>query len=287
MSDDGRGPDAVQMFTRVVALAVLPFLGVASVLLYLFAGDTETLFAWTIDPPLTAMLLGSAYVGGIWFFVLVVRGAGWHRVKYGFPAVFVFATLLAVATVVHWDRFHHGHISFITWAAVYAVTPVLVLIAMVRNWNRDDGRADDVEMRIPVGIRILLIAIGAGSLFTGLALYAFPGLFLDAWGWPITRLTGRVIGAVLTLPGLVNLWLVVDERWSAFRGILQAQIVSLVFIAGALIIAGGALDWTRPTAAAFVAVIAASLIVYLAVYFVCERRRHPVSRAEPRGAARR
>jgi hypothetical protein len=286
-TDETPTHDDIRLLTRLVALAVLPFLAVASVLLYVFAGETEALFAWTIDPPLTAMLLGSAYLGGIWYFLAVLRGRGWHRVKYGFPAVLVFATLLAIATVVHFDRFHHGHISFITWAGVYAVTPVLVLVAGLRNWGRDDGRADDVDMRIPVGVRTLLIAVGACSLFAGLALYAFPGLFLETWAWPITRLTGRVIGAVLTLPGMVNLWLVVDERWSAFRVLLQAEIVSLCFIVGALVVGGEALDWSRPATTLFVAVIAASLVVFLGVYIRCDRGRHPVSRRQPRGAARR
>ena len=114
--------DRIHPFTRIVAVIILPFLAVAFVLLYPLADRTDELFAWTILPPLTALLLGSAYAGGIWFFVLVAWPKRWHELRHGFPAVLVFATLLAVATFLHWDRFHFGHISFIVW-----VTPGMVL----------------------------------------------------------------------------------------------------------------------------------------------------------------
>ena len=52
----------------------------------------------------------------------------------------------------------------------------------------------------------------------------------------------------------------------------QAQLVSLVFLCGAIALAGGpALDWSRPLAPAFVALMAVSLIGYAAFYAWCER----------------
>jgi hypothetical protein len=52
---------------------------------------------------MTAMMLGSAYLSGAYFFLRVFGGTRWHEVKTAFLAVTVFATLLGVATVVHWD----------------------------------------------------------------------------------------------------------------------------------------------------------------------------------------
>jgi Flp pilus assembly protein TadB len=70
------------------------------------------------------MVLASAYTGGIWYFVQVLRQGRWHRVRNGFPGALLFATLLGVAPVLHGDRFHFGHISFITWATLSLITPV-------------------------------------------------------------------------------------------------------------------------------------------------------------------
>ncbi|BDZ46054.1 hypothetical protein [Naasia aerilata] len=270
------GADRIGRYTRWLAIGVVPFLLAASGILYLFPGKTEQLFAWTIEPPLTAMLLGSAYVGGIWFFTQVALQDRWHHVKYGFPAVLVFATLLGLATFLHWDRFHFGHISFVTWVTLYVTTPFLTLGALALNWRADDGRAARNDWRIPRWSRLLLALVGAASLLTGLALFAAPQLLIPQWGWTLTPLTARILGGVLTLPGVVNLWLLADDRWSAFRTMFQAQLVSLVFLCGALALAGGgALDWSRPVAPAFVALICGSLIGYAAFYAWCEwgRRR--------------
>lgn len=262
--------DRIRPFTRVVAAVVLPFLAAAWILLYLLPNDTDALFAWTIAPSLTAMLLGSAYVGGIWFFVQVLRAGRWHRVKYGFPAVLVFAALLAVATLVHWDRFHFGHISFLTWVTLYLTTPVLVAVAIVLNWGADPRADDERDYAIPLVPRFAIAAVGLVSLICGVVIFIAPGLVAGAWAWELTPLTTRVVGAVLTLPGMVNLWMLRDARWSAFRWIFQAQIVSLVFIVVALVIARGDLAASL-AAPAFVVGMVVSLVVYVALYAYCER----------------
>ena len=262
--------DRIRPFTRVVAAVVLPFLAAAWILLYLLPNDTDALFAWTIAPSLTAMLLGSAYVGGIWFFVQVLRAGRWHRVKYGFPAVLVFAALLAVATLVHWDRFHFGHISFLTWVTLYLTTPVLVAVAIVLNWGADPRVDDERDYAIPLVPRFAIAAVGLVSLICGVVIFIAPGLVAGAWAWELTPLTTRVVGAVLTLPGMVNLWMLRDARWSAFRWIFQAQIVSLVFIVVALVVARGDLAASL-AAPAFVVGMVVSLVVYVALYAYCER----------------
>ena len=264
--------DAIRPYTRVVAAIVLPFLVVAWVLLYLLPNDTDTLFAWTIVPSLTAMLLAAAYAGGVWFFVSVLRAKRWHRVKYGFPAVLVFAALLAAATLLHWDRFHFGHVSFVTWATLYFTTPVLVAVAIMLNWRADPSAADERDYRIPLAPRVMVAGVGAVSLVCGLVIFVAPGIVAGVWAWELTPLTARVVGAVLTLPGVVNLWLLADSRWSAFRSIFQAQIASLVFITAALVLARGDLATSGLAAPAFVLGIAVSLVGFTAFYLWCERR---------------
>jgi len=77
---------------------------------------------------------------------------------------------------------------------------------------------------------------------------------------------------VLTLPGMVNLWLLRDGRWSSFRWMFQAQLVSLVFISAALLLAWNNIAWSRPSAPLFVGGILASLVLYAVFYGYNERK---------------
>ena len=256
--------------TRLLAAVLIPFLAIAFVLLYLVPGTTELLFAWTIAPSLSAMLLGSAYAGGIWFFIAVIRSRQWRTVRRGFPAVLTFATLALVATILHWDRFHFGHISFITWVILYITTPFLVIAAMWRQRGRDDGAATAGEYLVPGLQRVVLAAIGIVVTVTGIVLFIAPSLFLDAWAWQLTPLTARIVGTVLTLPGMVNLWMLVDSRWSAFRSIFQAELVSLGLILLALLLARGDLQWAHPITPFVVGGLVLSGIVFGSFYARCE-----------------
>jgi uncharacterized integral membrane protein len=278
--------DRVLPYTRVLAFVIIPFLVAAAFLLIVLPNLTEKHFAWTIDAPMTAMLLGSAYAGGIWFFAQVATQRRWHRVRHGFPAVFVFATLVSASTFLHLEKFHSGHISFITWVTLYIATPVLVLIAIVVNLREDDGAPEEEgEVTIPPPWRYVLALIGAAASVTGFVLFAVPSLLADVWAWDVTPLTTRIIGAVLTLPGLVNIWMLWDSRWSAFRWVFQAQLVSLAFIVIAIVVQSGSIEWTRPSAWLFAVGIAASAAVYLTFHLSLERRRSASLTGRP-GAGR-
>ena len=279
-------PDRVRPYTRVLAAIIVPFLAAAVLLLYLLPGSTAETFAWTIQPPLSAMFLGCAYIGGIVFFVHVLRTDRWHRVKYGFPAVLVFATLLSVATFVHWDRFHFGHISFVTWLTLYVTTPVLVLAAMLINWRADSGAPEERDHAIRRAPRIVIALVGIVAFACGIVLFVDPAPFVDAWAWQLTPLTGRVVGAILTLPGMVNVWLLVDARWSAFRWIFQAQIASLAAIAVAILVRLGDIAWQRPAGTAFVVGIGVSLAAFTSFYLYCERLSGAAAAAGGRSAVR-
>ena len=266
-----RGDDRILPYTKWIAAIIIPFLVVASFLLYVLPTRTDELFSWTIEPPLTAMFLGSAYLGGIWFFAQVLRQRAWHRVRYGFPAVVMFSTLAGVATFLHWDKFHFGHISFITWVVLYVTTPFLTLAVLVVNGRADEGKPEDREARIPLPLRVALAGVGLTALIAGLVLFVDPTLLVNTWAWQLTPLTARIIGAILTLPGMVNLWMLFDSRWSAFKPITQASLFSLVFIVAALAIGSGQLDWGRPSTPVLVVGLGLSLLVYAGIYAYCER----------------
>src|SRR5438445_8231645 len=104
--------DRVFPVTRWVSAIIVPFLVAAFVILYLFPDHTQEMFAWGIQPRMSAMMLGAAYIAGAYFFVRAATNARWHWVKVGFLPVTTFAALMGIATILHWDRFNHGYISF-------------------------------------------------------------------------------------------------------------------------------------------------------------------------------
>ena len=79
--------DAVLPATRTLSIVIVPFLVVAFVVLYMFPEDTDRLFAWTIKSTMTAMVLGSVYIGGAYFFVRAATARSFHPLDAGLAAV--------------------------------------------------------------------------------------------------------------------------------------------------------------------------------------------------------
>ena len=218
--------DRVLPLTRGVAAAIVPFLVVAFVVLYPFPGDTKRLFAWQIRPTLTAMLLGSAYVGGAYFFVRVAAARSWRSVKAGFVPVGVFASLLGIATVLHWGKFNHHHLAFWLWAGLYFSTPFLVFGVYAGN-RRADAPAGPDDLLLPLPAARLIAAVGGLALGTGAFLFLVPRAAIAIWPWTLTPLTARVLGAVFCL-GLAGLGAPLDRRWQSAR--IPFQVAGLMLV---------------------------------------------------------
>ena len=123
-----------------------------------------------------------------------------------------------------------------------------------------------------------MLTVGAASLVTGVVLFIAPTLVIPLWAWDLTPLTARVLGAVMTLPGVVAIGFLRDDRWSSFRIVFQAQLVSLVAIIGSLIVGRDALHGDRPATPAFLTLIAAAFLGYSALTIVMELRMRRGSR---------
>lgn len=227
--------DQILRETRWLGAVIIPFLAVAFVILYFFAGRTKELFAWNIQPAMSAMLLAAAYLGGIVFFWQVVRGQRWSAVTVGFPAVATFATVMGLATILHWDRFTHGHIAFVAWATLYFVTPFLVALAWWRNRGADPGPQPGEQMLSVLARRAFGIT-GAITLVVGVALFLAPALMASVWSWALTPLTARVVAGLFALAGVEELMVAQDGRWQATRVVLVSQMVSLAAILLAILV---------------------------------------------------
>jgi hypothetical protein len=256
--------DRVSALTRWVSLVIIPFLVVAFVVLVPWPNDTARLFAWDIKPSLTPMVLGSVYLGGAYFFLRAFRAKKWHTVKGGFVPVGTFATLMGVATILHWDKFSHSHFAFWLWAGLYFTTPFLIFWVWWAN-RRHDVPATSADPLLPVRVSRVIAVLGALSVLTAIFLFLFPGRAVAIWPWTLTPLTAQVLGAIFAL-GIAGLGAPADRRWSSARILFQvaALMLALILVAGAR--ATGELDpsnaMTWLIGCGFAGVLAAIVILY-------------------------
>jgi hypothetical protein len=236
--------DRVLAYTRALSAVIVPFLVGAWVILYLFPGDTKRLFAWTIRPTMTPMVLASAYVGGAYFFVRVLRERHWHAVKTGFLAVTLFATLLGVATILHWDKFNHRHVTFWIWVVLYFSTPFLVFGGWLAN-RRHAAPARPDETRLGRAARFVIALVGVAALLQGVVMFAAPPLELPYWPWLLTPLTCRVMGAVFCL-GVAGIAVLADPRWTSVKLMLQVAMLMIALILVAAVRAAPEFDTKQP-----------------------------------------
>ncbi|NYG05769.1 hypothetical protein BJ986_000256 [Phycicoccus badiiscoriae] len=288
-TDAGAGDDRILTSTRGLSAFIAPFLLVAFVLLYGYPGDTARLWSWPIQAHMTSMLLASAYLGGCYFFLRVVLlEQHWAAVRAGFVSVALFATLLGIATILHWDKFTHTKVAFWLWAGLYFTAPFLVLAALLTNQRYAGQPAPDAP-RLGQVPRLVVAGVGGLAVLTGLFLFLVPAQAITVWPWPLTPLTARVVGATFCL-GAAALAVLLDDRWEAVRLMRTVQLVMFGLILVAAVRArhefftGRPLTWVMGVG--FVGLFAASITSALRdPDRQRSRGRHEGPRAAPTGPA--
>lgn len=267
------GDDRVLAPTRWAARIIVPVLVAAFVILYGFPDRTADLWAWTIAAPMTAMAMGGGYLAGAWFFLRVDRTRCWHAVGHGVLATSFFATLLLGATLLHWDVFAHGHVSFWAWLILYLLTPALLPLLWAVNRRTDPGPAPGVAL-MPRVIRVAMVALGLVQAATAVQLFFVPDAAAAWWPWELTPLTARTMSAFVAFPAVMFLCAAIDGRWSSFRVPLEVAAIGVATFLVAAVRAGE--EFRGPgVRQTFVAATAAGLAVTVGLRILA-------GRAEPR-----
>jgi hypothetical protein len=268
-----RTDDRILGITRVVAALIIPFLVVAFVILYLLPDATDRLFAWTIMPRMSALLMGAGYASGVYFFTRVLRAPRWHWIGRAFLPLTLFVSFLELVTILHWDRFHHGHIAFFAWTAIYTLTPLVLPALWLRNRGADPGTADPGDVIVPLPVRALMALVGAVELALAICLFVLPTRLIDLWPWILTPPTARAIGGWFALHGAVGLALAGESRWSGIRIMLHTQMIALALILVAVVRAWSDFNATNPLTWVFVIGTLLWLVVLAAVDISFDARR--------------
>ena len=125
-------------------------------------------------PRMSALLMGAGYASGIYFFTRVLRVPRWHWIGQAFLPLTLFVAWLRLVTFLHWDRFHHGHIAFVAWIAIYTLTPLVLPILWLRNRGADPGTLDPGDVIVPVPVRGLMALVGAVELALAMSMFLLP-----------------------------------------------------------------------------------------------------------------
>ncbi|MGH9224788.1 MAG: hypothetical protein ACRD2W_13660 [Acidimicrobiales bacterium] len=222
--------DRVLKVTKAVSVAIVPVLTAAFVILYGFPNETEKLWSWTMEPSMTAMVMGGGYLSGAYFFFRAATVREWHRVAWGFVGVTLFATLLGIATIVHWDRFNHDHVSFWAWALLYFSTPALIPWLWARNRRNDPGPLAPGDRLVPTPIRAVMATVGGLQLVIAGVMYFRPTVVAAYAPWNLTPLTCRSLSAFVAFPAVAYLAFALDRRWSSFQILIEVAIIGMALI---------------------------------------------------------
>lgn len=284
MSRTTRGDDQVLPAVRVAAVVVVAVLVPALVILWGLPTRTGELWAWTIKAPLTPIFMGAGYGAGAYFFVRVWRAERWHEVSVGVVSAAVFALLMLVTTLLHFDKFNQGRahdglpdppalatVAFYGWTIVYILSPFVVGWLWWRNQRLDPRTPDDSERLVPPAVRNLVRVVAIAALLAAAVVLVQPSVAIDSWGWKHTPLTARVMACFTAQVGTGFLLLSFDARWSSWRILVQTFLIAV-----ALLLVGAIREWDtfledRPAKWAYLAGLVGGALALLALYRSMQR----------------
>jgi hypothetical protein len=214
--------DRILPVTRIVLAIVVPFLLLAFLILYVFPDLSGERFAWEIKPHMTALLIGSGYLGGAYMFIFAIFGRQWHRVSGAFPPVISFTIFMLLSTFLHWDRFDLQHFPFQVWLILYLITPPLIFFLWWLNRKTDPGIPEAGDISVPTLARRAFFGFGVAAILWAVFMFVFPEVVLALWPWKLTPLTARILGGWFSLLGVGGLYTSRETRWSTWQIPLQS-----------------------------------------------------------------
>jgi hypothetical protein len=179
--------------------------------LYLLPSRALTDYAWAIKPPVNAAFIGAGFLAGTVATGLVLWLARRWRTFQTLPiALWVLATTLLAATIIHQGKFKFSYPPTWVWVFVYAGVPLAIPVLVYRQRGAAESRpAADSRLR---AVRVISAVFGAPILFCAIALYAAPVAVGRHWPWLLTPLLGRVVAAWYALFGTMLLSCAVGMR---------------------------------------------------------------------------
>ncbi len=226
--------------TRATLVLAVVLTMTASFQLYVLSEDTDRWFAWTIDEPLSAAVLGAFYATSSVLVLLSLRRREWVMARVSIPSVLVFTWGTLLVTLLHADKFHFSEgptsarIAAWGWLAVYVFDPLLLTAVWILQ-SRRSGNDRPRQRPLSPGYRGLLVGLAVVSAFLGLSLSFWPTWTADWWPWAITPLTARAMAAWIVALAVLFLTMLYENDADRTRPASGAAIVLAGLFAVALV----------------------------------------------------
>lgn len=153
--------------------------------LFLFPEATDTMFAWSIQPALTAAFLGANYLAAGVIEFGAARQVTWARARAAVPAVLLFTVLTALLTLWNFNAYDLGNPMAWVWIIVYFGVPPVLAFAWWRQCAAS-GSEPPREAPLPSKMRSITVFLGVAIVGFGLALIVAPHWASPLWPWSLT-----------------------------------------------------------------------------------------------------
>jgi hypothetical protein len=209
-------------------LGIEVLFGIAAVMAVgLSPADTETNFAWPIQPVVMAAVLGGFYITSAPLFLLPLFARRWEMIRAMILPAALFTTIQLVATFLHWDKFSVGTVPFYVWFASYLLPPPIFLAAYIWHQRRAASTPTEHDEILPAWLRRLLLFIGGFLTVSAALVFIFPGLLIPIFPWQLTPLTARSLSGWLIAVGTLMLAMYVENDRTRVR--LATPMLILIF----------------------------------------------------------
>jgi hypothetical protein len=209
---------AVLPLTRL-GVWVLFVLAAANGLFLYFAADlSDTDYAWSIKPAISGAFIGAGFMAGTLATGLVLwKATRWRSFALLPPALWVLASSLLAATIIHHDRFKWDYPPTWVWALVYGFVPLAIPVLMLRQRRVAEPLPAADRRLLP--LRVISGVVGTGLVVGAIALFAAPVSVGSHWLWPLTPLLARAVACWYALFGVLLVTHAFGQR-QAFEGLI-------------------------------------------------------------------
>ncbi len=133
-------------------LGVEVLFGVAAVMsIGISPADSQTNFAWPIQPVVMAAVLGAFYITSAPLFLLPLLARRWEMIRAMILPTALFSIVQVGATILHWDKFSVGIVPFYVWFASYILPPPIFISAYLWHQRKAASQSPPVTIRSPRG----------------------------------------------------------------------------------------------------------------------------------------
>jgi hypothetical protein len=209
---------AVLGLTRLGVWILFVLAAANGLFLYFAATRADTDYAWAIKPAISGAFIGAGFLAGTLATGLVLwKATRWRSFSLLPPALWVLATSLLAATIIHHDRFKWHYGPTWVWALVYGFVPLAIPFLMLRQRRVAEPLPEADPGLLP--LRLISGVVGAGLLIGAVALYTAPVEVGEHWLWPLTPLLARATACWYALFGTLLVTHAIGQR-RPFEGLI-------------------------------------------------------------------